>query len=60
MSVPHFGIASDAKPAAGGAQVPADVGPDGYPRYKWRGTHPGHADNVGLRRVMELAKPLAG
>lgn len=36
-----------------------DVGEDGYPRYKWRGTDPGHADNVALRRAMELGKPLA-
>jgi putative restriction endonuclease len=28
-----------------------DVGADGYPRYKWRGTDPGHADNVALRRA---------
>jgi putative restriction endonuclease len=36
-----------------------DIGADGYPRYKWRGTDPGHADNVALRRAMELGKPLA-
>jgi putative restriction endonuclease len=36
-----------------------DVGEDGYPRYKWRGTDPNHADNVALRRAMELGKPLA-
>ncbi|MGH2590835.1 MAG: HNH endonuclease [Actinomycetota bacterium] len=36
-----------------------DIGPDGYPRYKWRGTEAGHADNAALRRAMELGKALA-
>jgi putative restriction endonuclease len=36
-----------------------DIGADQYPRYKWRGTDAGHADNVALRRAMELDKPLA-
>jgi putative restriction endonuclease len=35
-----------------------EIGPDGYPRYKWRGIDPGHRDNVALRRAMELEKPL--
>jgi putative restriction endonuclease len=35
-----------------------EIGPDGYPRYKWRGTDPAHPDNVALRRAMELEKPL--
>jgi putative restriction endonuclease len=30
-----------------------EVGPDDYPRYKWRGADASHADNVGLRRAME-------
>ena len=34
------------------------LGPDGYPRYKWRGTDPDLADNVALRRAMALGKPL--
>jgi putative restriction endonuclease len=34
------------------------VGVDRYPRYKWRGTNASHADNAGLRRAMELRKPL--
>ena len=33
-------------------------GPDGYWRYKWRGTDPEGYDNVALRRAMELGKPL--
>lgn len=33
-------------------------GPDGYLRYKWRGTDPENYDNVALRRAMELGKPL--
>lgn len=36
-----------------------DIGSDGYPRYKWRGTDAAHADNVSLRRAMELEKPIA-
>jgi putative restriction endonuclease len=33
-------------------------GPDGYWRYKWRGTDPEGYDNVALRRAMELGRPL--
>jgi len=36
-----------------------DIGPDGYPRYKWQGTDPQAPDNVALRVAMELRKPLA-
>ena len=36
-----------------------DIGPDGYPRYKWQGTDPQASDNVALRVAMELRKPLA-
>ena len=36
-----------------------DIGADMYPRYKWQGTNPHAADNVALRRAMELEKPLA-
>src|SRR5688572_10200647 len=35
-----------------------DIGPDGYPRYKWQGTNANAADNVSLRQAMELRKPL--
>jgi putative restriction endonuclease len=35
-----------------------DLGPDGFPRYKWRGTDPGFYDNVALRYVMEHDLPL--
>ncbi len=34
------------------------VGDDGLLRYKWRGTDAGQADNVWLRRAMELQVPL--
>jgi putative restriction endonuclease len=34
------------------------VGEDGYLRYKWRGTDMNIADNVSLRRAMELGKQL--
>lgn len=34
------------------------VGADGLLRYKWRGTDPLQADNVWLRRAMELQLPL--
>jgi putative restriction endonuclease len=36
-----------------------DIGPDGYPRYKWQGTDANASDNVALRVAMELRKPLA-
>jgi putative restriction endonuclease len=35
-----------------------EPGPDGFPRYKWRGTDPEAHDNKALRRAMELAKPV--
>lgn len=34
------------------------IGPDGYQRYKWRGTEDDAYDNVALRRAMEMGKPL--
>jgi len=34
-------------------------GPDGYYRYKWRGTDPHAFDNVALREALRLGKPLA-
>lgn len=34
------------------------IGPDRYPRYKWRGDDRQHPDNVALRIAMELGKPL--
>src|SRR3972149_4317920 len=36
-----------------------DIGRDGYPRYKWRGTDPDFSDNVALRTAMEGGEPLA-
>ena len=33
-------------------------GPDGYLRYKWRGTDPAHAENQALRRACERELPL--
>lgn len=36
-----------------------DIGADGYPRYKWRGTDPNASDNTALRVAMQLRKPLA-
>jgi putative restriction endonuclease len=35
-----------------------DIGADGYPRYKWRGTDPDAYDNQALRQAMVLGKPL--
>jgi putative restriction endonuclease len=35
-----------------------DIGADGYPRYKWRGTDPDAYDNRALRQAMILGKPL--
>ena len=42
------------------AKAPYDdrVGPDGYPRYKWRGTDGSTFDNRALRVAMDEAKPL--
>jgi putative restriction endonuclease len=34
------------------------VGPDGYLRYKWRGTNAEHPDNRALRQTMALGLPL--
>ncbi len=33
-------------------------GPDGYLRYKWRGSDPDNYDNVALRNAMQFGKPL--
>lgn len=33
-------------------------GPDGYQRYKWRGTDADHPENVALRRAMQEELPL--
>ena len=43
-----------------GAQRPYEdeVGPDGFFRYKWRGTDPNQSDNVALRFAMENGLPL--
>jgi putative restriction endonuclease len=35
-----------------------DIGVDGLPRYKWRGTDPEAYDNRALRQAMTLGKPL--
>jgi len=35
-----------------------EEGPDGFIRYKWRGTDPDHPDNRALRQAMTLALPL--
>ncbi len=35
-----------------------EMGPDGFLRYRYRGTDPRHRDNVGLRRAMERQLPL--
>jgi putative restriction endonuclease len=32
--------------------------PDGFLKYKYRGTDPSHPDNVGLRKLISLRKPL--
>ncbi|MEZ5170992.1 MAG: HNH endonuclease [Acidimicrobiia bacterium] len=33
-------------------------GPDGYLRYKWRGTNPAQAENRAMRRSLELGLPM--
>ncbi len=35
-----------------------EMGPDGFLRYRYRGTNPNHHENVGLRRAMDLQIPL--
>jgi putative restriction endonuclease len=35
-----------------------DLGADGFPRYKWRGTDPNFYDNVAVRVAMETRRPL--
>lgn len=48
-----------APPVEGRPQPYADsLSPDNLLIYKYRGTDPGHADNVGLRRAMEEGLPL--
>lgn len=34
------------------------LGPDGFLRYRYRGTNPRHRDNVGLRLAMQRGVPL--
>lgn len=45
-------------PAGGRPPYEDAVGSDGLPRYKWRGTDPGHHDNRALRTAMLQHKPL--
>jgi putative restriction endonuclease len=47
-------------PVVEGRDRPYDdeMGPDGFLRYRYRGTNPSHHDNVGLRRAMERQLPL--
>jgi putative restriction endonuclease len=35
-----------------------DIGADGYPRYKWRGTDPANYDNQALRAAMVQGRPV--
>jgi len=35
-----------------------EIGPDGYLRYKWRGTDPNHWDNRALRATIETQTPI--
>lgn len=35
-----------------------EVGPEGFLRYRYRGTNSNHVDNAGLRRAMERQAPL--
>jgi putative restriction endonuclease len=41
-------------PAGGRRPYEDAIGPDGLPRYDWRGLDPDLADNVALRRAQEL------
>lgn len=47
-------------PVVEGEERPYDdvVGPDGFLRYRYRGTNPAHHENVGLRLAMQRRVPL--
>jgi len=45
-------------PPGGDRPYEDGIGPDGFQRYKYRGTDPNHHDNVALRRAKELNLPV--
>jgi putative restriction endonuclease len=58
--VPEIPLSLTTVPAVEGRERPYEdeIGPDGFLRYRYRGTDPRHRDNVGLRRAMERQVPL--
>jgi putative restriction endonuclease len=60
---PHFlkaGLSFRTVFTADPSQAPYEdeIGPDGFLRYKWRGSDPQHPDNKALRQAMASALPL--
>lgn len=45
-------------PRLDGRPYDDEPGPDGYLRYKWRGTDPDHPENVAMRHALERHLPL--
>lgn len=58
--LPEVPISITTVPAREGAPPPYDdgVGADGFLRYRYRGSDPGHRDNQGLRLAMARGVPL--
>lgn len=58
--VPEIPLSITTVPVVEGRERPYEdeVGPDGFLRYRYRGTDPQHHENVGLRRAMATQTPL--
>jgi putative restriction endonuclease len=58
--LPEVPISITTVPIVDGESRPYDdaFGPDGLLRYRYRGTNPGHHENVGLRLAMQRQLPL--
>lgn len=59
--LPEMPLSIMTKAVVEGEARPYDdtLGPDGFLRYRYRGTDPAHRDNVGLRLAMRRGVPLA-
>lgn len=58
--LPEMPLSITTVPVIEGGERPYDddVGPDGFLRYRYRGTDPMHRDNQGLRLAMQRSVPL--
>ncbi len=58
--LPELPLSITTVPVVEGEDRPYDdgVGPDGFLRYRYRGTDPMHRDNQGLRLAMQRGVPL--